>query len=230
MESKDLTSIIDQSSLPKKLVTKAKIAGSSSMQVGGSRLDLDKADKKLVTLNFERPHISGRPIERGFVAKIYNLLPPDQVREIVQTYNDARKDGFKVPPTTRFFAYEDVYPSVLMTDMAEGGKYRVWGYNDSPKPEEGKTLNDMNLTEEDLHNIRNQVSNFVNLAESKGRHIHFHNYHIRQEIDTRKLEVFLLDLDPTFLNASSRQELQKQADNFLRILTLDPSEMKKSLD
>lgn len=210
-------------------INKAKIVDSSQLPVGGSRLSNDRADKYSVNLQFVRTHLSGKPMVGEFVAKIFDRLPPTEVRKIVDTYSIARQEGFRVPATTRFFAYDQVYGSVLMTDMTENGKYRVWGYNDSAKPEEEKVLSDMNLTNIDLQTIRGKVQDFVELAIKKSRSLYFHNYHVRQDVMSRKLEVFLLDLDTTFLNPPPGNRIQEEADDFITILSLNPIDRAKYL-
>lgn len=224
MANENFTSFIKDPLSDKKRINKARITSLDQMPVGGYTLSSDKADKKYITLQFEKKHLSGEPIERKLVAKIFERLPATGVRKIVDTYGIARHEGFSVPATTRFFAYNDIYGSILMTDMSENGKYRVWGYNDSAKPEEEKVLNDMNLTGEDLQVIRGQVNNFVKLANGKRRSLHYYNYHIRQDIMSKKFEVFLLDLDTTFVDPTPLENLQEEADDFITILTLNRKE------
>lgn len=224
MTNENFTSFIKDPLSDNKRINKAKIVGSDQMPVGGYTLSSDKADKKYVTLQFKKTHLSGEPIVRKLVAKIFNRLPPTEVRQIVDTYNIARQDGFNVPATTRFFAYDDVYASILMTDMTANGKYKVWGYNDKAKPDEEKVLKDMKLTDEDVQKIRGQVNKFVELADKKHRTLHHSNYHIRQETNSRRFEIFLLDLDTAFVNQTSLENLQQEADDFIAILTLSPQE------
>ena len=199
-EEDNLTEFIKSPHSENKRRTYAKIIRKVSMGVGGVKDEAPEAEKNFVVLQFFPDHISGEKFLRRLASKEYEYLDPETVENIVKVYDTARQDGFPVPATTRYFETKDYYPGILMTDMTEGNKYRVWGYNDNPTDQENETLKNMALSSDNLLRIRNQCDSIVDLANEKKRLLAFHNFHIRQDRKTKDVEVFLLDLDEEFLD------------------------------
>ena len=190
----------------------AKIVNEKDMGVGGA-----EGTKAITEFEISRDNKKRR---LKLVSKRYNYMKT-QIPVLMNSYDKARKDGFPVPATTRFYIDNDTITTV-MSDMTEGGKYRVWGYNDQPTTKEHKSLKNMALNDKDKAEIKEQGMKLISLADKVGRSISFHNYHIRQDIKTKEIDLFLLDLDYSFnfrnANESNTEEFQK----FFNLLSIDP--------
>jgi len=134
-----------------------------------------------------------------FAGKEFKELEEDEVKELIRVYDTVRRVGLPVPPTTRYFETKDCKPAILMTDMTEGGKYRLWGYNERSSSKECETFRSMELTKEEVIKIKESSQNVMELASKNNIYLRFHNYHVRQRIETRDLDEVLLDLDETNL-------------------------------
>ncbi len=154
-------------------------------------------------------------------SKEYEYMDEEDVMNEVKIYNKARKQGFPVPHTTRFFLTKHYEPALLMTDMTYGGKYKIWGFNDNPTKKEIKDLKEMQLTPDDLTRIKSLSEQIKENAIRRNRHIGFQNYHIRKNIKTGEVDVVLLDLDDRFTEQTYNisQTNNKELRNFLDIAT-----------
>lgn len=189
----------------------AQIIEKAPMEVGGNKEDAE-ASKFYVTLRFSKDGVTK---ERKLASKEYEYLDEEDVIEIIKIYDKARKEGFPVPPTTRYFLTKDYQPAILMTDMTQGGKYKIWGFNDSFSKDEVATLKSMGLKEGDFSKVKQLSEEIMKKANEKRHVLGFQNYHIRQDTETGKIDIVILDLDDRFLEPvkglvdSNNKELQK---------------------
>ncbi len=72
---------------------------------------------------------------------------------------DLKKIGLPITPTVRLLADEYSKPAVLITDLSEGGKYKVWSMNNRVEELDG-----FRLTPDDLENIGLQLDKIGKLA------------------------------------------------------------------
>lgn len=214
----------------RKRATLAKIVDRVSMSVGGGE-GFYEAKKYYIVLQFSSDQNPVKKFSRKFVSKDYEHLNWSDVFDVIDAYDTARTDGFPVPSTTRFYETEDRQPAILITDMTESGKYRVWGFNDKAHKSEDLTLEAMNLDGNDLNEIERQGDFIVALANSKKRSLGFQNLHIRQNISTKKIDLFLPDLDERFLEYCTFEKENMWALNqFMKILEIGPEKWKEAVE
>lgn len=196
--------------------TYAKVINRIPMDVGGLYKDEDL--KFFVILQLSK--IGGSKNVK-FVGKEFMSLEEEDVKKVVKAYDTARHIGLPVPPTTRYFETDDLLPALLMTDMTENGKYKVWGYNNNPTDYEDKTFHSMRLTHNEAKQLQESARRIMELATQKNFYLQFHNYQIRQENGTRNFEIILLDFDEYSHDYPEKlipKENNKQFDEFVSML------------
>lgn len=152
------------------------------------------------------------------------------VKSVVNAYSVARKEGFLVPTTTRYFE-ENGKKSILMSDMTENGKWLVWGFNDFQTSLENETLIKLNINHTDIIKIEKDCQEFVKKAEVFKRKINFYNYHVRKDLQNGKVQVFLLDLSDDFSekfdHPQRKEKNEANAQLFIKLVSSVPDELSK---
>ncbi len=183
--------------------SKLDLVESSDLPVGGLEGQKSKTALKNPYYKAEKTGVSPT---LDFVSKEYALNDKDRVLEVIKTYGFLRSRGYPVPQTTRYYEKNGkIY--LLMTDMTEGGKYKLWGYSDELTPEQEDALKDMSLSEEDM-SAAEKIANELAAKATKDR-IYLLNfyYHIRKDVDTGAIDVVLLDVGSEHeVKASERRE------------------------
>jgi len=110
-----------------------------------------------------------------FISKEYPANKKDCVMDIVNAYEVLREKGYPVPNTIRYYE-RDKTVNLLMSDMTEGGKYKIWGFSDFSSPEQQAELESMALTDKDILNIQELVFELSNKATNDGL-LSFYFYH-----------------------------------------------------
>jgi len=134
--------------------------------------------------------------ELGFISKEDAMV--DKSVYMIPIYNLLRKKGYPVPATTRYFE-KDGHTYLMMTDMTEGGKYKIWGYSDDMSKEQIKDLNSLNLNEDDIAQIQKMALTFADRADKDNITLPYWTYHVRKNLRTGKLDIVFLDLKPEVL-------------------------------
>lgn len=181
-----------------------------------------------LNIRFELKNTLGKR-EIKLISKKIKHFKGREAPDVVNAFDAAKKDGFLTANTVRLAKAGDD-DVLLMSDMTEGGKYILWGYNDHSTDQETKAFYDLKLTDKDKKEIRDQGNNFIKKANSLDRSLWFYNFHIRRDKDTGKIELLLLDLDPHYFNTPHSSVMNEENFNrFFRLLNLDPSEHGGSL-
>lgn len=158
-----------------------------------------------------------------FISKEYKHDRVTDVIKIIQTYDFLRKRGYPVPATTRYFE-KDGKIYLLMTNVTEKGKYLVWGYSDTMSKEQQADLLSMNLTDNDIQNIRDMALTYATKAGKDDIDLPFCTYHVRKNLETGKIDIIFLDADTSMLEPQSSVDEIKINNNpqhaftFIRVL------------
>lgn len=134
--------------------------------------------------------------ELGFLSKeLSKEQRKKDVIEIIRAYASLRDKGYPVPATTRYFE-KDGKTYLLMTDMTEKGKYKIWGFSNYMTDQQNEDLKSMNLTEKDMKIIEEKAFNFATKANKDRIGLLFHTYHVRKNQRTGEIDIVFLDLNP----------------------------------
>jgi len=167
--------------------------------------------------------------EAKLITKRLRYFKGVEAPNLVNAYKTAHKEGFITPETVRY-TKEGEDDILMMSDMSEGGKYIIWGYNDHSTKKEHAAYRELNLSKSDIQEIKSQGMKYVEKANSLDRSLWFYNYHIRKDKETGKLELFLLDLDPHYMQIPHGPNMnQENFERFFKVLGAEPEEHKKLL-
>lgn len=158
-------------------------------------------------------------IRGDFITKEYHLEDIDRLRGVLRTNQILRSKGFPVPGTTKYFE-KDGKLFELMSDMTEGGKYRLWGWSNDMTRTQSDELHAMTIEDSKFDQIKNQVFALAQLATNEGFSLQDKYYHIRQEVETGLFDLVLLDVDEEALtepvkdmyDSTGRHESQNRFD------------------
>jgi hypothetical protein len=193
-----------------------------AMSVGGRE---GKKYKMVVENPLAASDLSLHRGELVFVIKAYETFTPinlARLEAIARSYTELFKRGYPTPSTARVFVHEDrCY--LAMSDMTEDGAYLLWGYNDYPTKEEIITLREMNITADDMKEIKQQALRIAEKATDDGIIIHWASYHVRRHRQTQAIQVILLDVGTRVWDGYNTQEVvsgnQSAVSMFLNELT-----------
>jgi hypothetical protein len=160
--------------------------------------------------------------ELGFISKEKNKK---DVIGAIRSYDLLRKKKYPVPVTTRYFE-KDGKTYLLMTDMTEKGKYKIWGYSDKMTKEQIEDLQSFNLTENNIDKIQKMIIDFAHKADEDNFVLPIYVYHLRKNIKTGEMDIIFLDVtsevtEPPVLIAGVIPEVQNNsliAQHFIKIL------------
>ena len=194
--------------------TKVDFVEETNLGVGGG-----EGDKFNIKFELKRNQ-SKRDI--SLISKRIRHHRGSEAPSLVNSYKVVKQDGFLSPDTVRY-AKVDGKDILLMTDMSEGGKYIVWGFNDKQTEKEFQAFRDLKLNDTDIDEIKKQGKSFVELANKRDRKLQFYYFHIRKERKTGEVQLFLLDVDPAYLNPPwNADHNQKEFDIFFDLLKVEP--------
>lgn len=149
-----------------------------------------------------------------FISKEYKAYERETVLGILDAYQFLRSRGYPVPSTTRY--YEKVgRVNLLMSDMTEGGKYKIWGPSGNMSHGQLDELRSMSLTKDDIISIQKKVSDLSSRAAEDRVMLFTGFYHIRKNISTGEIDIVLLDveklsdIDATWTDKNTGQRLNE---------------------
>jgi len=128
-----------------------------------------------------------------FVKEFYEAYDKGFVEDCLRSFILLKKHNFPVPDVLRYFI-DDSKLYLVMSDMTENGKYRMWGYSDCMSQEQTDELREMNLTGKDLKVIENKALRIAHKAGNLNFRLEFYNYHIRKHKKTGAMSICLLDV------------------------------------
>lgn len=144
--------------------------------------------------------------EYEFISKVYPSYDKKEVINIIQAYDSLRKKGYIVPNTVRYFEQNDrVY--LMMSDMTEGGKYKIWGYSNDMSAQQYEDLKMMNINESELFFIKNKALELANKADSENVNLLTPTYHVRKNMETGEIDIIFLDVDSRVTSPPSFTDL-----------------------
>ena len=153
-----------------------------------------------------------------FIAKDYLSLSSRAQRDLEQSvsmYRDLHRHGYPVPERVSRFAYND-RGYLAMSDMREGGLYRLWGYNDPNTTTEMEELVAMNLSAENLEDAKGKILTIAKKATQEGYAFEWFNYHIRKHTKTNAVDIVLLDVCATsYKNGLSTKNNENEVEGLI---------------
>ena len=127
-----------------------------------------------------------------------------EVKEICLAYAFLRKNGYLVPGTSRYYVDETNHAHLVLSDMTQGGKKRIWGFSDFMTKEQDQELAAMNLTDQDVEIIRKKAIALAHKANRDKIRLYYPYFHILQDKQTRGVSVCLLDISSILLEERNR--------------------------
>jgi hypothetical protein len=105
----------------------------------------------------------------------------------VQSYIFLRKKGYPVPQTVRYCHNKNGNNLfMVMSDMTQGGKKRIWGWSDCMTPTQFEELSNMELSRYEVQHITELVQMLTNQANKDKISFQHWYYHVLQDVDSRK--------------------------------------------
>lgn len=191
----ELLKLTTRKNKPSKLVTR------TAVLIDFSKLDLGgvEGNKFRGTVELPRSDVHGK-----FFFKEYPYQNSEdnfqQKKEYVEaifwSYVLLRKKGYPVPQTVRMVhnrSSRKIY--LVMSDMTQGEKYRVWGSSGHMTSSQDRELKSMQLFNGDLQCVFDQAQKWARKAAEDSLFISRWSYHIIQHKNTRQLSICLLDVD-----------------------------------
>lgn len=166
-----------------------------------THLPLGGHEGQKFTLKIDNPlkKADGTPAEPlYFVVKELIEKSEPELEQLSRAYRILQDKGYPVPLTVRSFQREGKN-YLAASDMTEGGKYWIWGFNDDASPEEADELRAMQLSAVEVAELKSQVAKIADQAVRDTLNMDGYWYHIRKNKETGKVDVVILDIYPNFL-------------------------------
>lgn len=160
----------------------------------------EESPKRFVELSVQRDgqeRSAGRFVKRQYANSEHALSDAIKADEL-------RAVGIPVPPTVRYSEDEGGQPYLLISDLTEGGKNKVWSMNNSDQE-----LQELALAESDLEDIDRQLLDISNQATRGNFTINADAYFIVQK-PNRVPEVLVGDFGIGVAKSEKDEETSRQ--------------------
>jgi hypothetical protein len=182
--------------------------------LGGFEGKKHRIECHLLNSEYRFSFITKEGLLSWYLPKIWNIF---QLRQISQAYAFYRERGYPVPNTVRYYLDAELNQwLLLMSDLTEWGKFRIWGFSNRMTKNQKSELLNMQLNSQDIKKISSQIDVLMKKAKQDKLELLYHYYHVRQNKETREVDLYLLDIDPQISRLAVFNRLHKFV--FMRIL------------